>query len=204
MIVRVVDCRRRQREHPEREPAREPVLEHRLGDDERADEHEDGRGAERREDVVGVADAEEHEQRDADQAAEGIGIASVIHRTITTRSAAASVCCCCSRSSGSSRKTMTTSGARNRPTVRRPLSKRSSAGLSFCSPRLRYCRPWRLLLRSRPRRPRSRRSCAAHSPGSGARQTPSTSASVTSVVDAVPPRSRSASPDRRACARSRA
>ena len=67
----------------------------------------------------------------------GIGTASVIHRVTTPSRTAASVCWLVSRSSGSSRKTMITAGARNRPTVRRARSKRSSWGLSICSPRLR-------------------------------------------------------------------
>ena len=49
---------------------------------------------------------------------------------------------------------MMASGARNRPTVRRPFSKRSSAGLSFCSPRLRYVPALAIsFARSRPRSP---------------------------------------------------
>jgi hypothetical protein len=67
----------------------------------------------------------------------GIGTASLIHRTTTNSSAAASFCCVSSMSSGSNRKTTKTSGARNRPTVRRAFSKRSSCGLSFCSPSVR-------------------------------------------------------------------
>ena len=72
----------------------------------------------------------------------GIGIASEIHSTITNSSAAASRCCVESMSSGSSRNTRKTSGARNSPIVRRAFSKRSSAGLSFCSPRVRYVPTW--------------------------------------------------------------
>ena len=67
----------------------------------------------------------------------GIGIASEIHSTITNSSAAASRCCVESMSSGSSRKMTKTAGARNSPIVRRAFSKRSSAGLSFCSPSVR-------------------------------------------------------------------
>ena len=67
----------------------------------------------------------------------GIGTASVIHSVTTPSRIAASLCWLGSRSSGSGRKMTITAGARNRPAVRRPRSKRSSCGLSFCSPRLR-------------------------------------------------------------------
>ncbi len=67
----------------------------------------------------------------------GMGTASVIHRMITPSSTPASVCWLSAMSSGSTRKTMLTSGASHSPTVRRPRSNRSSAGESFCSPRLR-------------------------------------------------------------------
>ena len=68
----------------------------------------------------------------------GIGIASEIQSTITNSSAAASFCWSACMSSGSSRKITKTAGARNSPIVRRAFSKRSSAGLSFCSPSVRY------------------------------------------------------------------
>lgn len=68
----------------------------------------------------------------------GIGTASLIHRTTTNSSAAASFCCVSSMSSGSSRKIRNTVGARTRPMVRRAFSKRSSCGLRFCSPSVRY------------------------------------------------------------------
>ena len=67
----------------------------------------------------------------------GIGTASVIHSTMTNSSAAASFCWLPSMSSGSSRKIRKTAGARNSPIVRRAFSKRSSCGLSFCSPSVR-------------------------------------------------------------------
>ena len=67
----------------------------------------------------------------------GIGTASLIHSTITNSSAAASFCCVPSMSSGSSRKIRNTAGARNSPIVRRAFSKRSSFGLSICSPSVR-------------------------------------------------------------------
>jgi hypothetical protein len=67
----------------------------------------------------------------------GIGTGSVIHRTMTPSSTAASRCWSRGRPKGSSAKTTVTTGARNSPTVRRPFSNRSSAGLRDCSPRLR-------------------------------------------------------------------
>ena len=67
----------------------------------------------------------------------GMGTGSVIHRTMTPSSTAASRCWSRGRSSGSSANTTVTAGARKSPTVRRPLSNLSSAGLSCCSPRLR-------------------------------------------------------------------
>jgi hypothetical protein len=67
----------------------------------------------------------------------GMGTGSVIHRTMTPSRIAASRCWSRGRSIGSSAKTIVTTGARKRPTVRRAFSKRSSAGLSSCSPRLR-------------------------------------------------------------------
>jgi hypothetical protein len=47
------------------------VLEHRLREDERADEREDRGGAERSEDVVDRGDTEEDRDSDAEQAADG-------------------------------------------------------------------------------------------------------------------------------------
>ena len=67
----------------------------------------------------------------------GIGTGSQIHSTMTPSSTAASVCWSPSRPRGSSPNTTATAGARNQPTVRRPRSKRSSAGDSRCSERLR-------------------------------------------------------------------
>ncbi len=67
----------------------------------------------------------------------GMGTASLIHSVITPSSTAASTCCSRGMSSGSSRNPMVSAGARNSPVVRRPFSKRSSLGDSFCSPRLR-------------------------------------------------------------------
>ena len=67
----------------------------------------------------------------------GMGTASVTQSTMTPSSTPASVCCWGGMSMGSARKTTATTGARNSPTVRRPFSKRSSPGLSRCSPRLR-------------------------------------------------------------------
>ncbi len=67
----------------------------------------------------------------------GIGTASLIHSAMTPSSTAASTCCSRGMSIGRTRKTMVSSGARKRPTVRRPFSKRSSCGDSRCSPRLR-------------------------------------------------------------------
>lgn len=67
----------------------------------------------------------------------GIGTGSVIHRTMTPSRIAASRCWSRGRSNGMRAKTIVTAGARKSPTVRRPFSKRSSAGLSSCSPRLR-------------------------------------------------------------------
>jgi hypothetical protein len=63
----------------------------------------------------------------------GIGTASLIHRQMTSARTAASVCWSCSMPSGRSRTTMSSSGARTSPIVRRPRSKRSSAGESRCS-----------------------------------------------------------------------
>ena len=57
-------------QHAEREAARDPVAQHRLGEDERADEDEDGRRAERRDHVVDRCDADHHDQRDPEQAAD--------------------------------------------------------------------------------------------------------------------------------------
>ena len=68
----------------------------------------------------------------------GIGTASLIHSAMTPSSTAASTCCSRGMSIGRTRKATVSSGARKRPTVRRPFSNRSSCGESFCSPRLRY------------------------------------------------------------------
>ena len=67
----------------------------------------------------------------------GMGTGSVIHRTMTPSRIAASRCWSRGRSNGMRANTIVTTGARNSPTVRRPFSNRSSAGLSACSPRLR-------------------------------------------------------------------
>ena len=72
----------------------------------------------------------------------GMGTASLIHSTMTNNRHAARVCWLLGRSSGSNIITTSTTGARNNPIVRRPFSNRSSAGESFCSPRLRYVPTW--------------------------------------------------------------
>ena len=116
--------------------SREPVLEHRLGQDEGADEGEDGAGAERREYGVRAvlpAHAEQDQQRGAEQPETGIGIGSVIHAMMTPPSTAATVCCSCGMSSGSRKMTIVGSGARTNPSVAAPRSKRSSRSESCCS-----------------------------------------------------------------------
>ena len=67
----------------------------------------------------------------------GIGTGSVIQRTITPSRTAASVCWSFGMLIGASRNATMTSGASQKPTVRRPRSNLSSAGDSFCWPRLR-------------------------------------------------------------------
>ncbi len=65
---RLADAPEAHDEH--REPLRETVLEHRLGEDERPDEREDGGGPERRQRVVDRHHADHDDGRDPDEAAD--------------------------------------------------------------------------------------------------------------------------------------
>jgi hypothetical protein len=94
MILVVLRPTPGKREDAEREPPRQAVLQHRLGEDERADEGEHRGVAERQEGLLRRHRPQEGDRGDPEEGPPtGIGTGSVIHSTTTPSSTAARVCC---------------------------------------------------------------------------------------------------------------